>query len=435
VIYCHAVLDKRDVDADSDDGTNKELDATALNMSLERVLIPSSAHSYPRDESRMVGVVGIGCSKVATFRNKQKDEIVAGMYLDGTVRIWHRFYDADDDAVDDDVTNGVLNDLPTLTFSVDDASGTSIELLAAPTIYQKSSGYTTENDYEILVVVGCRNGSVQFVHTGLYHGAILPNDDKSETRRIKFSKEAGTLFNDGRGVGSGQSCVTSVSLSSQICSSSSGVQMGVGRKDGIVDLYRVAGGDLQTIVRTHRILRHAGPVRAGVFVPSRYNLDAPKSHKQSEPNTTHQGNASTPKPKPQQSSGLFVSGGDDKMIYVHDVHPNRSSTDAALVKAYTGHLSWILRLSASSDGRRIASSSADKTIKIWDLGLSSGNGLVHTFDTGHVDMVWGVDFDCLDTQQHSRDEDGKVDAANGGGVRLASCGDDGMIHIYSTNES
>jgi len=40
-----------------------------------------------------------------------------------------------------------------------------------------------------------------------------------------------TLFSDGRGVGSGQSRVTSLSLSSQICLSSSGVQMGVGRKN------------------------------------------------------------------------------------------------------------------------------------------------------------------------------------------------------------
>jgi len=92
VIFCHAVLDKRDAD-DNNDGI-KGLDAMALNMSLERVLIP----------------------------------ILTGVYLDGTVRIWHRLNDDE---------NGVLNDLPTLPFPVDDASGTNIKFLAALTMIRR----------------------------------------------------------------------------------------------------------------------------------------------------------------------------------------------------------------------------------------------------------------------------------------------------------
>ena len=88
VIFCHAVLDKRDSD-ENNDGI-KGLDAIALDMSLEQVLIL----------------------------------IVTGVYLDRTVRIWHWINDADDD-------NGALNDLPTLPFPVDDTSGTNIELFAA----------------------------------------------------------------------------------------------------------------------------------------------------------------------------------------------------------------------------------------------------------------------------------------------------------------
>ena len=57
---------------------------------------------------------------------------------------------------------------------------------------------------------------------------------------------------------------------------------------------------------------------------------------------------------------------------------------------------------------RFASSSSDKTIRVWDLGMRDS---VHTFD-GHDDQVWGISF-------------------NEDGSRLASCGDDGMIQIYS----
>jgi len=57
---------------------------------------------------------------------------------------------------------------------------------------------------------------------------------------------------------------------------------------------------------------------------------------------------------------------------------------------------------------RFATASSDKSVRIWDLGMRDS---VHTFD-GHTDQVWSVAF-------------------NHDGSRLASCGDDGMIQIYS----
>ena len=61
MIYYHVVLKKRNAD---DDNNNKDLDTTALNMSLEQVFILSSAHFYPRGENRIVDVTSIRFGKV-----------------------------------------------------------------------------------------------------------------------------------------------------------------------------------------------------------------------------------------------------------------------------------------------------------------------------------------------------------------------------------
>ena len=39
-------------------------------------------------------------------------------------------------------------------------------------------------------MAGYRNGFVPFVHTDFYHGVILPNNEKGEACRHKFSKDA-----------------------------------------------------------------------------------------------------------------------------------------------------------------------------------------------------------------------------------------------------
>ena len=86
------------------------------------------------------------------------------------------------------------------------------------------------------------------------------------------------------------------------------------------------------------------------------------------------------------------------------------------------------------------------TVRIWDLGLggSQNNALVHTFHVGDYDMVWVVLFDCLGGNGGGDNdwEDGGSDTVTSkkyfvmnGCVRLASCGKDGKVHIYSTKES
>lgn len=51
-----------------------------------------------------------------------------------------------------------------------------------------------------------------------------------------------------------------------------------------------------------------------------------------------------------------------------------------------GHTNWVRSLAFSPDGRTVASSSADKTVKLWDTGSGA---LVQTLE-GHTDFVYSV---------------------------------------------
>lgn len=54
----------------------------------------------------------------------------------------------------------------------------------------------------------------------------------------------------------------------------------------------------------------------------------------------------------------------------------------------SGHASWVLSVSFSDDGKHFASSSSDKSVKIWDFAERK---CVHTFNE-HSDQVWGVKY-------------------------------------------
>lgn len=54
----------------------------------------------------------------------------------------------------------------------------------------------------------------------------------------------------------------------------------------------------------------------------------------------------------------------------------------------SGHASWVLSVSFSEDGKRFASSSSDKTVKIWDVAERRS---LFTFSE-HADQVWGVKY-------------------------------------------
>lgn len=75
----------------------------------------------------------------------------------------------------------------------------------------------------------------------------------------------------------------------------------------------------------------------------------------------------------------------------------------------TGHTAWVLSVSASSDGLKVATGSSDKTVKLWDTRRRECVSTVG----GHGDQVWGVAF-------------------NRDGSRLATAGSDGMLQTVSS---
>lgn len=56
---------------------------------------------------------------------------------------------------------------------------------------------------------------------------------------------------------------------------------------------------------------------------------------------------------------------------------------ASVVGTLSGHASWVLSVAFSPDGKYFASSSSDKTVKVWELASKQ---CVHTFSE-HNDQV------------------------------------------------
>lgn len=85
-------------------------------------------------------------------------------------------------------------------------------------------------------------------------------------------------------------------------------------------------------------------------------------------------------------SQLLISASDDKRLTVHDVRYSPSGKPGSgAVATLTGHTSWVLSTDISRDGRLALSGSADKTMKVWDLGSRSAVSTVQ--DSGEV---WSV---------------------------------------------
>ncbi|KAJ7930110.1 WD repeat-containing protein 61 [Mycena leptocephala] len=91
---------------------------------------------------------------------------------------------------------------------------------------------------------------------------------------------------------------------------------------------------------------------------------------------------------------------------VHDVRT--SAGDGA---SFTGHASWVLSVDISQDGRLGLSGSADKSIKIWDIGARAAVSTVQ--DTGEV---WAVSW--------------RPKPSAGGAGAFVSGGEDGLVRWW-----
>ncbi|KAF8709023.1 Vacuolar assembling protein VPS41, partial [Rhizoctonia solani] len=89
---------------------------------------------------------------------------------------------------------------------------------------------------------------------------------------------------------------------------------------------------------------------------------------------------------------LLLSASDDKRLLLHDLrtpppisqggHPRLG---AGAVAAFSGHSSWVLSASLSSDGKLAASGSSDKHVRVWDIGARKSLAVQQ-----HAGEVWGV---------------------------------------------
>ena len=77
----------------------------------------------------------------------------------------------------------------------------------------------------------------------------------------------------------------------------------------------------------------------------------------------------------------------------------------------TGHDSWVLSVAHSPTQQQFASSSSDKSVKIWDI---RGTECIDTFRDLHKDQVWDVAY--------------KPD-----GTRLVSVSDDRSMIVYDVS--
>jgi WD repeat-containing protein 61 len=87
-------------------------------------------------------------------------------------------------------------------------------------------------------------------------------------------------------------------------------------------------------------------------------------------------------------SQLLLSCSDDKRLALHDVragHGGGARQGSGAVASLSGHSSWVLNADISPDGRLAASSSADGTVKVWDIGTRQCVSTIQ--ENGEV---WGV---------------------------------------------
>ncbi|XP_061363523.1 WD repeat-containing protein VIP3-like [Gastrolobium bilobum] len=62
---------------------------------------------------------------------------------------------------------------------------------------------------------------------------------------------------------------------------------------------------------------------------------------------------------------LLFSASDDGNVHMYD------ADGKALVGTMSGHASWVLCVDVSPDGEAIATGSSDRTVRLWDLNIST----------------------------------------------------------------
>jgi WD40 repeat protein len=343
---------------------SEALDSSPLQLSLTHVLLPDSDCVYPPKDN----LVSLGSKCIDAIRNYTGEdlnagsEVIASLRLDGKVSIWTR--EEQPVHVKDDDVHGSILVRPTYEFHIPDAVGTTMALLP-PT----QTGFSKDG---VCMLVGCLDGSVTMFSTGV----PMPSTLKGETPPL----ECGRIMDK---VGEGNTIPTAMALHPFLPYS-----FAVGRKDGSIDLFTtVTLDDMNSFKqhsygsfrRIHRLIHSAGVLIRALS----YTRDG----------------------------GLLLVGNDDGNIFLYDTSSPKQKTVRLVGSILEAHKGFILSITSLPDSKRFVTSSVDATVKVWNVA-SPYSGAIHTFDAGHVDMIWAV-------------------ASSPDGRRCVSCGDDGLIQVYS----
>ena len=351
------------------------LDATAMKVGHTDSLV---------GKNQAEGGLSLGYSALDVVRNyagsdrSAGGEVVVAINPVGCVQVWTR---AEQLATVDGEENGETGQpqeaaktiKAKIVFTVQGATGTTLAIRPVGLGPVHGSHPKAKQRPAIVAAVGCLDGSVQIVSTGV---GLHPGErDAAGGNEDKDPVEAGTVHDK---LGTGSAVPTSF-----VWSKSSDT-LAVGRKDGTVDLYKCYSDDYSDggYRRIHRLLCHPKPVRGLTFT---------------------------------SDDALLISGDDEGTLVVHDV-VRPSNTAVGLVGAVLhAHSSYVLDLAPLPDGKRFASVGADGLVHVWDVGMLN-SGAVHSFGEGKgTGMVWGV----------STTPDGR---------RIASVHDNGMLVLYSAEE-
>jgi len=371
IIRAYAIIDKSSI-------SNKDvLDASALSMKLDQVLLSKANMTYPPSSEVSNLGLSLGCAALTVIRNYVGDddraggELSAAVRLDGHISVWLRdeqpLYASNDSTDDSNLNSDVDVVRPNFEFCIKNSTGTSI-LLIPPQL----TGYSAHG---VIMMVGCLDGSVAFVCTGVGIPDIRKGNDTSK------ASESGMVLDN---VGSGNSIPMSLALHPTAF-----LTFAVGRKNGTIDIYNSSPDGISSTSRDnvygrfrrcHHLNHHApSPIRALRYTPD---------------------------------GSLLISGCDEGHIYIHDMSSFQENRTVRMVAAIlNAHKGYILSIDVLPDSSRFITSSADRTVKVWDVGAPN-SGPVHTFETGHDKMIWDVTC-SLD------------------GRRCVSCSDDGRLQVYS----
>ena len=348
------------------------------------------------------------------------NEVVAASQLGGKVCIWsgldlvliEKGVTAADGAPTT-LIDGKRYVAPSVEFTVKSATGTTLAI-RPPTL----ANYYSKRDTDILVALGCANGAVVMCKSGIV--AAKPGGENAagssgvvgDSSTSSGETTVNMLSNSTPGeviatIGGGHACVMSLSFHPTIPNS-----LVVGRKDGTIDIYSSAttddyyhSGELN-FRRMHRLVHSSFPIRALSF---------------SRPD-----------------GALLFAGDDDGKLYSYDASCNNVNTNmSAPVKlvacALTAHKGWVMNLVPFMDGRRVATCGSDRSVRVWDCGMGLASSTpVHSFDSVHEGLVWGVD--CGSSVSVASNGALSVGVGKGEKVKLISCGNDGVMQVFSCGE-